>query len=152
MCLLWKYSIRKSDDWQGWFVAVEIHERKFMLCLWWDQHDIIYSKFLKRSQTVNKDLDSQKWQCVRENLLRKCPSLIHGRMLCFFVISKITFNKNNTEKYCCSIPFIIFTRSWFASVCSLENALINKKVFSRISDENVCVKWFELEANGIVAI
>ena len=30
----------------------EIHRKKIMLCVWWDQKEIIYCEFLKPSQTV----------------------------------------------------------------------------------------------------
>ena len=35
---------------------VEIYERKIMLYLWWDQHDIIHFKFLNCNQTLKLSL------------------------------------------------------------------------------------------------
>lgn len=51
----------------------EIHPKKVMLSVWWDQKGIIYYELLKPKQTVTADLYSQQLMRLSEALARKRP-------------------------------------------------------------------------------
>ena len=51
----------------------EIHVKKVMLCVWWDQKGIIYYELLKPKQTVNANLYSQQLTRLSEALQIKRP-------------------------------------------------------------------------------
>ena len=48
-----------------------IHGKKAMLCIWWDQKGVVYHELLKSSQTVTGDL-------CPEQIIRLCRAL-HGK-------------------------------------------------------------------------
>jgi hypothetical protein len=49
----------------------EIHVKKVMLCVWWDQKGIIYYELLKPKQTVNANLYSLQLTRLSEALQKK---------------------------------------------------------------------------------
>ena len=51
----------------------ELHGKKVMLCVWWDQKGIIYWELLEPRQTVTADLYSQQLMRLSEALQRKRP-------------------------------------------------------------------------------
>ena len=57
----------------------EIHVKKVMLCVWWDQKGIIYYELLEPKQTVNANLYSQQLTRLSEALRKKRPFSCDGR-------------------------------------------------------------------------
>ncbi len=57
----------------------EIHRKKVMLCVWWDQKGIIYYELLEPKQTVTADLYSNQLMRLSQALERKRPYGGKGR-------------------------------------------------------------------------
>jgi len=55
----------------------EVHQKKVMLCVWWDMKGIIYYELLESHQTVTAERYRQQLQRVAEALQQKRP--IGGR-------------------------------------------------------------------------
>lgn len=53
----------------------EIHRKKTMLCVWWDQQGIIYYELLEPRETVNASLYSQQLVRMSQVLARKRPAV-----------------------------------------------------------------------------
>ena len=57
----------------------EIHVKKVMVCVWWDQKGIIYYELPKPKQTVNANLYSQQLTRLSESLQKKRPFSCNGK-------------------------------------------------------------------------
>ena len=57
----------------------EIHVKKVMLCVWWDQKSIIYYELLRPKQAVNANLYSQQLTRLSEALQKKRPFSCNGK-------------------------------------------------------------------------
>ena len=81
MGLLRQSLMQKAVDWQGW-ISVALPKGGVS----WKKNDAVYLVgslwyysfwVFNHYQTLNADLYSQQFQCVHENLLTKCPTLIN---------------------------------------------------------------------------
>jgi hypothetical protein len=63
----------------------EIHVKKVMLCVWWNQKGIIYYELLAPRQTVNANLYSQQLTRLSEVLQKKRPfcAMVSKRSFCY---------------------------------------------------------------------
>ena len=57
---------------------LEIHRKKTMLCVWWDQKGVIYYELLEPKQTVNANIYSNKLTRLSEALDVKRPHKYKG--------------------------------------------------------------------------
>ena len=87
-CIFWQRSMQKAMDWQGgistvFLKKVELHWKKVMVCIWWDNHSIINFEYLNYNQTLNTDLCLKQYNVCKKILLdkkkkkKKRPVLIH---------------------------------------------------------------------------
>ena len=52
----------------------EVHQKRFMLCVWWDMEGIIYYELLESHQTVTVERYRQQLQRLAEALQQKRPT------------------------------------------------------------------------------
>ena len=55
-----------------------IHDAKVMLCIWWDQLDVVYYELLKWSETITEDRYQTKLMRLRQALKEKRPQYQEG--------------------------------------------------------------------------
>lgn len=53
-CVVWKQSWSLCDDSSQMMSIADIHQRKFMLALWWDFKGTLFVKLLARNQTIQR--------------------------------------------------------------------------------------------------
>ena len=59
----------------------EIHQKKLMLCVWWDVSGVIYWEMLNPNQTINADLYCTQLQKLADAISQKRPNLKKIRFL-----------------------------------------------------------------------
>jgi len=52
-------------------VKDELHQRKIMLCVWWNVEGVVHWKLLPRSQTLNADIYCAQLRRVNDAVGRK---------------------------------------------------------------------------------
>ena len=54
-------------------VKPDLHQRKTMICVWWDWEGMVHWEMLERNATVNKELYIAQLHCVNEAIRLKRP-------------------------------------------------------------------------------
>lgn len=60
-------------------VKPDLHQKKLLLCIWWDMIGVIYFEFLNMNQTITADVYCQQLQRLNEVLLQKRRNLINQK-------------------------------------------------------------------------
>ncbi|GFV51120.1 histone-lysine N-methyltransferase SETMAR [Trichonephila clavipes] len=60
-----------------------IHQRKILLCLWWDRKGPVYYEFLKQGKTINADLYCNHLNKLNTAIKEKRPSLASRKGIVF---------------------------------------------------------------------
>ncbi|GFX42713.1 histone-lysine N-methyltransferase SETMAR [Trichonephila clavipes] len=60
-----------------------IHQRKVLLCLWWDRKGPVYFEFLKQGKTINADLYCNQLDKLNAAIKVKRPRLVSGKGILF---------------------------------------------------------------------
>lgn len=61
----------------------ELHQKKLMLCVWWDMKGIIYYELLQPNQTINAEKYCEQLQKLNSELVKKRPELINRKGVVF---------------------------------------------------------------------
>lgn len=59
----------------------DVHQKKLLLCVWWDVKGVIYWEMLERNQTINSDLYCQQLQRVADAFAKKRTGSNHAIFL-----------------------------------------------------------------------
>ena len=126
--------MQKTVDWQGG-IFTAYHRGKKKFCS--DHYIIIHFEFLNHNHTVNADLYSCN---VYKNLIRKCPVLIKKINVVLLYDNAEPHSARITQEKILDFvwslqPISHIHQTLHHFFCSLQNALNNKKKFSRRSGE-----------------
>ena len=57
----------------------ELHQKKVMLCIWWDRRGVVWFELLKNNQTITAEVYSQQLQRLHDELVKKRPALVNRK-------------------------------------------------------------------------
>jgi histone-lysine N-methyltransferase SETMAR len=63
---------------------VELHQKKVMLCIWWDWKGILYYDLLPRNQTINSDVYFSQLDRLKAAIDQKRPELVNRKGVTFY--------------------------------------------------------------------
>jgi histone-lysine N-methyltransferase SETMAR len=61
----------------------ELHQKKAMLCFWWDWKGILYYDLLRRNQTINTDVYCSQLDRLKAAIDQKRPELVNRKGVVF---------------------------------------------------------------------
>ncbi|GFX28359.1 mariner Mos1 transposase [Trichonephila clavipes] len=62
---------------------LSIHQRKVLLCLWWDRKGLVYYKLLKQEKNINTDLYCNQLDKLNAVIKQKRPALASRKGIVF---------------------------------------------------------------------
>jgi histone-lysine N-methyltransferase SETMAR len=57
----------------------ELHQKKVMLCIWWDWKGILYYELLPRNKTINSDVYCSQLDRLKAAFDQKRPELVNNK-------------------------------------------------------------------------
>lgn len=82
-----------------------LHQRKVLLCVWWDMDGIIYYELMNPNQTINKEVYCDQLDRLNQALKEKRPALVNRRRVLFHQdnarphVAKATLDKLRTLEW-----------------------------------------------------
>jgi histone-lysine N-methyltransferase SETMAR len=61
----------------------ELHQKKVMLCIWWDWKEILYYDLLPRNQTINSDVYCSQLDRLKAAIDQERPELVNRESVAF---------------------------------------------------------------------
>jgi histone-lysine N-methyltransferase SETMAR len=61
----------------------ELHQKKVMLCIWWDWKEILYYNLLPRNQTINSDVYCSQLNRLKAAIDQERPELVNRKGVVF---------------------------------------------------------------------
>lgn len=57
----------------------DLHQKKVMLCVWWDNKGILYFELLPNNLTINAEVYASQLQHLQDSLVKKRPALVNRK-------------------------------------------------------------------------